>query len=94
MQIKQLIISSLCGLSLIACSTSNAPITASKMSCSDAHKQVKANGLKIKKAFKDNDANAIGTLELQNHAIVDANLKCFPKLAEKIKYWKKLNNEM
>lgn len=91
---KKLLISSLCGLSLIACSTSNTPPTASVTSCSNARSMVKANNKQIKQAFINSDANAIGTLELQNRAIVDANLKCFPKMAEKIKYWKKMNNEM
>ena len=81
---------------LAACSSNNEPRKSSTLvldNCSDAKALVKSNHQKIEQAFADNDANTIGTLELQNRSIIRNNISCFPNIEKNIKYWKKLHKE-
>ncbi len=94
---RKLLVIMMGALALTACSTEQAPKPGSVIildNCSDTKALVKSNNEKISQAFINNDANAIGTLELQNRAIVHAAPACFPKLQQQIKYWKQLHKDM
>lgn len=77
---------------LAACSSTSAPAqtpvvhsaTVVLTTCEDLQGFVEDNRDQIKQAFANNDAYTIGALELQNRAVIQSNLDCFPKIKERI----------
>lgn len=72
---------------LVACSSTTSPqniqtphATVVLSTCEDLQDFVASNHEQLKEAFANKDAYTIGALELQNRAVIEANLDCFPKI--------------
>lgn len=93
----KILLFSFCLMVLAACSSEKAPVAPKEIvleNCSDARDFAYSNHQKIEEAFANNDANTIGSLELENRALINSNPECFPKEQEIKKFWAKKRKEM